>query len=139
MLFNDFRRPAIIFCCIPFVVVGVFPSVLLSGKEFGFVAIVGILGLIGMMIKNGIVLIDEISLQTSQGKELRAALIDSSKSRLLPVAMASLTTILGMIPLISDSLFGSLAVTIMGGLAVGTLIILVFIPVLYSLFYNTRQ
>ena len=90
-------------------------------------------------IKNGIVLIDEISLQTSQGKELRAALIDSSKSRLLPVAMASLTTILGMIPLISDSLFGSLAVTIMGGLAVGTLIILVFIPVLYSLFYNTRQ
>ncbi|MGN0282023.1 MAG: efflux RND transporter permease subunit [Prevotella sp.] len=139
MLFNDFRRPAIIFCCIPLVVVGVFPTVLLSGKEFGFVAIVGILGLIGMMIKNGIVLIDEISLQTSQGKELTTALIDSSKSRLLPVAMASLTTILGMIPLVSDSLFGSLAVTIMGGLAVGTLIILVFIPVLYSLFFNNKK
>ncbi len=94
MLFNDFRRPAIIFSCIPLVVVGVFPSVLLSGKDFGFVAIVGILGLIGMMIKNGIVLIDEISLQTSQGKPLDRALIDSSKSRLLPVMMASLTTIL---------------------------------------------
>ena len=136
MLFNDFRRPAIIFSCIPLVVVGVFPSVLLSGKDFGFVAIVGILGLIGMMIKNGIVLIDEISLQTSQGKPLDRALIDSSKSRLLPVMMASLTTILGMIPLISDSLFGSLAVTIMGGLAAGTVIILIFIPVLYSLMYK---
>ena len=133
MLFNDLRRPAVIFCCIPLVVVGVFPSVLLSGKEFGFVAIVGILGLIGMMIKNGIVLIDEITLQMSQGKESTQALIDSSKSRLLPVMMASLTTILGMIPLVSDSLFGSLAVTIMGGLSVGTLIILVFIPVLFSL------
>ena len=138
MLFNDFRRPAIIFACIPLVVVGVFPSVLLSGKDFGFVAIVGILGLIGMMIKNGIVLIDEISLQTSQGKQLDRALIDSSKSRLLPVMMASLTTILGMIPLISDSLFGSLAVTIMGGLAAGTVIILIFIPVLYSLMYKRK-
>ena len=138
MLFNDFRRPAIIFSCIPLVVVGVFPSVLLSGKDFGFVAIVGILGLIGMMIKNGIVLIDEISLQTSQGKPLERALIDSSKSRLLPVMMASLTTILGMIPLISDSLFGSLAVTIMGGLAAGTIIILIFIPVLYSLMYKSK-
>ena len=138
MLFNDFRRPAIIFSYIPLVVVGVFPSVLLSGKDFGFVAIVGILGLIGMMIKNGIVLIDEISLQTSQGKPLDRALIDSSKSRLLPVMMASLTTILGMIPLISDSLFGSLAVTIMGGLAAGTIIILIFIPVLYSLMYKSK-
>ena len=138
MLFNDFRRPAIIFSCIPLVVVGVFPSVLLSGKDFGFVAIVGILGLIGMMIKNGIVLIDEISLQISQGKPLDRALIDSSKSRLLPVMMASLTTILGMIPLISDSLFGSLAVTIMGGLAAGTIIILIFIPVLYSLMYKSK-
>ena len=138
MLFNDFRRPAIIFSCIPLVVVGVFPSVLLSGKDFGFVAIVGILGLIGMMIKNGIVLIDEISLQISQGKPLDRALIDSSKSRLLPVMMASLTTILGMIPLISDSLFGSLAVTIMGGLAAGTVIILIFIPVLYSLMYKSK-
>lgn len=138
MLFNDFRRPAIIFSCIPLVVVGVFPSVLLSGKDFGFVAIVGILGLIGMMIKNGIVLIDEISLQISQGKPLNRALIDSSKSRLLPVMMASLTTILGMIPLISDSLFGSLAVTIMGGLAAGTIIILIFIPVLYSLMYKSK-
>ena len=138
MLFNDYRRPAIIFCCIPFVVVGVLPVVLIAGKDFGFVSIVGILGLIGMMIKNGIVLIDEISLQAKE-KPLNQALVDSSKSRLLPVMMASLTTILGMIPLLWDSLFGSLAVTIMGGLSVGTVITLVFIPVLYSLIMGGKK
>ena len=138
MLFNDYRRPAIIFCCIPFVVVGVLPVVLIAGKDFGFVSIVGILGLIGMMIKNGIVLIDESSLQAKE-KPLNQALVDSSKSRLLPVMMASLTTILGMIPLLWDSLFGSLAVTIMGGLSVGTVITLVFIPVLYSLIMGGKK
>ena len=138
LLFNDLRRPLIILCCIPFVIVGVLPVMLVSGKDFGFVSIVGMLGLIGMMIKNGIVLIDEISLQQSQGKPLEQALVDSSKSRLLPVMMASLTTILGMIPLLSDSLFGSMAVTIMGGLSAGTVIILVFIPVLYSLMMKRK-
>ena len=112
---------------------------LLSGKPFGFVAIVGVLGLIGMMIKNGIVLMDEISLEVSQGRNLRDALIHSSKSRLRPVMMAALTTILGMIPLVPDAMFGSLAVTIMGGLFVGSLITLVFIPVLYSLFFKDTQ
>lgn len=139
MLFKDYKKPLIIFCCIPFVLVGVFPIVLLSGKPFGFVAIVGVLGLIGMMIKNGIVLMDEISLEVSQGRNLRDALIHSSKSRLRPVMMAALTTILGMIPLVPDAMFGSLAVTIMGGLFVGSLITLVFIPVLYSLFFKDTQ
>ncbi len=133
MLFNDYKKPLIIFCCIPMILIGVIPSVLLSGKAFGFVAIVGVLGLIGMMIKNGIVLIDEITLQLNNGVKLRPALISSSKSRLRPVMMASLTTILGMIPLVSDALFGSLAVTIMGGLFVGTIITLIIIPVLYSI------
>ena len=138
MLFKDYKKPAIIFCCIPLVVIGVIPVVLLTGKQFGFVAIVGVLGLIGMMIKNGIVLMDEISLEVSQGIEPRTALIQSSKSRLLPVMMASLTTILGMIPLVTDALFGSLAVTIMGGLFVGSLITLIFIPILYSLFFKVK-
>lgn len=136
MLFKDFRKPAIIFCCIPLIFVGVIPSVLVSGKTFGFVAIVGVLGLIGMMVKNGIVLMDEINLQISQGVPPRQALVDSSKSRLRPVMMASLTTILGMIPLIPDAMFGSLAVTIMGGLFVGTLITLIFIPVLYAMIFK---
>ncbi len=134
MLFKDYKKPLVIFCCIPMILIGVIPAVLLTGKAFGFVAIVGVLGLIGMMIKNGIVLIDEITLQLENGVRLRPALIESSKSRLRPVMMASLTTILGMIPLVNDALFGSLAVTIMGGLFVGTIITLIIIPVLYSLF-----
>lgn len=138
MLFNDYRKTAIIFCCIPLVIIGVIPVVMLTGKPFGFVAIVGVLGLVGMMIKNGIVLMDEIHLEISQGTQPREALLHSSKSRLRPVMMASLTTILGMIPLVSDAMFGSLAVIIMGGLFVGTLITLVFIPVLYSIFFKVK-
>ena len=138
MLFKDYKKPAIIFCCIPLILVGVIPTVLLTGKPFGFVAIVGVLGLIGMMIKNGIVLMDEITLEIESGMRPRLALIRSSKSRLRPVMMASLTTILGMIPLIPDAMFGSLAVTIMGGLFVGTLITLIFIPVLYAMFYKIK-
>ncbi|MDH6305687.1 multidrug efflux pump subunit AcrB [Parabacteroides sp. PF5-5] len=136
MLFKDYRKPAIIFCCIPLICVGVVAGMLLSGKSFGFVAIVGVLGLIGMMIKNGIVLMDEITLQISSGVEPVKALLDSSSSRFRPVMMASLTTILGMIPLISDDMFGSLAVTIMGGLLIGTIITLLFIPVLYAVFFG---
>ncbi len=138
MLFKDYKKPAIIFCCIPLVIVGVIPVVMLTGKPFGFVAIVGVLGLIGMMIKNGIVLMDEITMEISQGIQPRVALIQSAKSRLRPVMMASLTTILGMIPLVPDAMFGSLAVTIMGGLFVGTLITLLFIPVLYSMFFKVK-
>ena len=138
LLFKDYKKPTIIFCCIPLILVGVIPSVLISGKPFGFVAIVGVLGLIGMMIKNGIVLMDEINLEIEQGIAPRTALIQSSKSRLRPVMMASLTTILGMVPLVPDAMFGSLAVTIMGGLFVGTLITLIFIPVLYALFFKVK-
>lgn len=139
MLFKDYRKPIIIFCCIPLVLVGVVAVMLLTGKTFNFVAIVGTLGLIGMVIKNGIVLMDEITLQLSNGVEPITALIDSAQSRLRPVMMASLTTILGMIPLLSDAMFGSLAASIMGGLLFGTLITLIFLPVLYALFFHIKQ
>ena len=138
-LFKDFRKPAIIFLCLPLAAIGIVFGMLISGKEFGFVAIVGALGLIGMMIKNGVVLLDEISLQIASGKEQLQALLDSSSSRFRPVMMASLTTILGMVPLLTDDLFGSLAVTIMGGLLVGTVITLVFIPILYMLFFPASR
>ncbi len=138
LLFKDIKKPLVIFCCMPLIAIGVIFSMLISGKDFGFVAIVGALGLIGMMIKNGIVLMDEISLQINQGIDPVKALLDSSSSRFRPVMMASLTTILGMIPLLSDDMFGSLAVTIMGGLFVGTIITLLFIPVLYSLFFKIK-
>ena len=139
MLFKDYRKPLIIFCCLPFILVGVVAVMLITGKTFNFVAIVGTLGLIGMLIKNGIVLMDEITLQLNRGTEPTTALIDSAQSRLRPVMMASLTTILGMIPLLTDSMFGSLAASIMGGLLFGTLITLLFIPILYALFFHIKQ
>ena len=138
-LFKDIRKPLVILCCIPMVVIGVVFGMLASGKGFGFVAIVGCLGIIGMMIKNGIVLIDDISSRIDSGKKPYTALMDSTISRFRPVMMASLTTVVGMIPLLTDPLFGSLAVTIMGGLTVGTLIILIFLPVLYSLFFGITK
>ena len=138
MLFKDYRKPIIILCCLPFVIVGVVIVMLLTGKVFNFVAIVGTLGLMGMLIKNGIVLMDEITLQISQGVKPITALIDSSQSRLRPVMMASLTTILGMIPLLPDAMFGSLAASIMGGLLFATVITLFFIPVLYALFFKIK-
>lgn len=138
MLFKDYRKPTIILLCVPLLAVGAVFGVLVSGKAFGFVAIVGILGLIGMMIKNGVVLMDEINLQIDEGKEPFEALLDSSAIRFRPVMMASLTTILGMIPLLPDDMFGSLAATIMGGLLFGTIITLIFIPVLYSIFFKIK-
>ncbi len=139
MLFKDFRRPMIILLCLPMAMIGISFAMLLSGKEFGFVAIVGALGLIGMMIKNGVVLIDEITLQMNAGVEPVKALLDSSSSRLRPVIMAAGTTILGMLPLLTDDMFGSLAVTVMGGLLVGTVITLMVIPVLYALFFGIKN
>ena len=138
MLFKDYRKPLIILCCLPFVIVGVVIVMLLTGKVFNFVAIVGTLGLIGMLIKNGIVLMDEINTQISSGAEPVKALIDSAQSRLRPVMMASLTTILGMIPLLPDAMFGSLAASIMGGLLFSTIITLFFIPILYALFFHIK-
>jgi multidrug efflux pump subunit AcrB len=138
MLFKDAKKPMIIFLCIPLAIIGIVGGLLLSGKEFGFVAIVGALGLIGMMIKNGVVLLDEVTQLTMSGTPPVEALIRASSSRLRPVLMASGTTVVGMIPLLSDVLFGSLAVTIMGGLMIGTIITLLIIPVLYALFFRIK-
>ncbi|MDR1416759.1 MAG: efflux RND transporter permease subunit [Prevotellaceae bacterium] len=138
MLFKDYRKPLIIFCCIPLILVGVIAAMLLAGQTFGFVSIVCVLGLIGMMVKNGIVLMDEINLQIEQGIEPIRALLDSTCIRFRPVMMASLTTILGMIPLLTDALFAPGAVTIMGGLLFGTLITLLFVPILYAMFFRIK-
>lgn len=138
-LFRDFRKPLMILLCLPLAITGVVAGMLLAGKEFGFVAIVGALGLVGMMIKNGVVLVDEVDSQIRSGKDPFLALLDASTSRLRPVFLAAMTTILGMIPLVNDDMFGALAVTIMGGLFIGTIITLVILPVLYSLFFRIRH
>ncbi len=135
-LFNDIKKPLIIIFSLPLAIIGVVLGMLLSGKEFGFVAIVGALGLMGMMIKNGVVLLEEVEYQIKNGKKHFTALMDASTSRLRPVMMASLTTILAMIPLINDDMFGSLAVTMMSGLFVGSIITLMMMPILYAIFNN---
>lgn len=138
LLFGDYKKPLIIICGIPLLAVGVVGAMLLTGKTFTFCAIVGALGLIGMMMKNCIVLMDEISAQIASGTDPAKALISSSESRLRPVMMASLTTILGMIPLLSDAMFGSMAATIMGGLLFSTLATLIIVPILYALFFKIK-
>ena len=125
MLFKDYRKPAIILCCVPLLAIGIVGAMLLSGQSFTFCAIVGALGLVGMMMKNCIVLMDEIGEQISAGIAPAEALVSSSESRLRPVMMASLTTILGMIPLLSDAMFGSMAT-------------LFFVPILYAMFFKIK-
>ena len=134
-----FRTSLLLACCVPFVFVGIIPAVLLTGTTFNFVSIVGTLGLVGMMLKNGIVLVDEIQLQQSTSQHPVEAVISASLSRLRPVTLASLTTVLGMVPLLFDDMFSSMASTIMGGLIAGTVIVLIFIPVLYAMFFKLKE
>jgi multidrug efflux pump subunit AcrB len=135
-LFNNFRQPIIVFSILPLAFIGVSFGLWITGKSFGFMPILGTLGLMGMMIKNAVVLIDQINLDIKNGKDTLLAIIDSAVSRMRPVIMASFTTILGMIPLISDELFGGMAVAIMFGLLIGSIITLIVIPVLYAIFYR---
>jgi len=136
VLFNSLRQPLIIWLCVPLAIIGVTVGLLSTGQPFGFMATLGFLSLMGMLIKNAIVLIDQINLETDEGKELLPAIIDSGVSRLRPVAMAALTTALGMIPLLMDAFFASMAITIIGGLTFATILTMVVVPVFYSIFYR---
>ncbi len=135
-LFNNLKQPIIIFLIVPFAFVGIVLGLVTTGTFLTFAGIIGALGLIGMMIKNAVVLLDEINQNIKAGKDRLTATIDSALSRLRPVMMASLTTILGMAPLITDSMFNSTAIVIMFGLAVGSIITLVVVPVLYTVLYR---
>lgn len=138
MLFNSLRQPLIIWLVVPLAIIGVTVGLLSTGQPFGFMATLGFLSLMGMLIKNAIVLIDEINLQSSQGKELMPAIVDSGVSRVRPVAMAVLTTALGMVPLLFDAFFASMAVTIIAGLLFASLLTMVVVPVLYATFYKAK-
>ena len=139
ILFNSLRQPAVIMLSVPLALIGVTVGLLGSGQPFGFMAMLGFLSLSGMLIKNAIVLIDEINLQESEGKGTYDAIIDSTVSRVRPVSMAAATTILGMIPLLFDAFFISMAVTIMVGLAFSTVLTLLIVPVLYATFFRANK
>ncbi|MGD8873755.1 MAG: efflux RND transporter permease subunit, partial [Gammaproteobacteria bacterium] len=139
MLFNSLKQPLIIWLTVPLAIIGVTCGLLLSGQPFGFMSLLGILSLSGMLIKNAIVLIDEINLQRSEGKPLLQAITDAGASRLRPVGMAASTTALGMIPLLFDAFFVAMAITIIAGLMFATLLTMIFVPVLYATFYSGER
>lgn len=138
VLFGNYREPIMTLLMIPLIFIGVVFGLLVTGKVFNFFALLGLLGLIGMNIKNGVVLLSQISELRAAGQEPLRAIVEATRSRVVPVAMASGTTILGMLPLLFDSLFGAMAATIMGGLFVATLLTICVLPVTYAIFYNIK-
>ncbi|MGB0934664.1 MAG: efflux RND transporter permease subunit [Alphaproteobacteria bacterium] len=139
IMFNALRQPLIIWLTVPLAVIGVTFGLLATNQPFGFMALLGMLSLSGMLIKNAIVLIDQIDLEIKSGKDPYQSVVDSAISRVRPVSLAAITTILGMIPLLQDAFFVSMAITIMAGLAFATVLTLIVVPVLYTMFFNIKQ
>lgn len=139
LLFARVRQPVVIWLVVPMSICGVTIGLAVSGQPFGFVALLGLLSLTGLLLKNAIVLVEEIDRQMAEGGNGRAAIVEATTSRLVPVTMAAGTTVLGMVPLLFDDLFASLAVTIMGGLAFATVLTLVVLPCLYLLIFKVPR
>lgn len=137
-LFDSLRLPLVIWLNVPLALIGVTLGLLATGQPFGFMALLGFLSLVGMLIKNAIVLVDEINAQQAAGKAPFPALLDSGTSRLRPVAMAASTTALGMIPLLLDAFFVAMAVTIIFGLMVATVLTMVVLPVFYAILFRVE-
>ncbi|GAB5387063.1 MAG: efflux RND transporter permease subunit VexD [Alphaproteobacteria bacterium] len=136
LLFNALRQPMIIFLTVPLAAIGVIFGLAFTGTPLEFMAILGALSLIGMMIKNAIVLIDQMDLEISEGKAPIDAVVDSAVSRVRPVALGVITTVLGVVPLLWDPFFKSLAVVIITGLSFATFLTLLIVPTLYALFFG---
>lgn len=134
-----YRKPVLIMCMLPLIFIGVVLGLLVFGKSLDFFAMLGLLGLIGMNIKNAIVLVDEIGLQLNSGLAPVNAVIEATKTRIVPVTMASGTTILGMLPLLGDAMFAGMAATIMGGLFVSTILTIFVLPVTYCIFFKIKS
>lgn len=137
-LFNSVKEPVIVWLTVPLAIIGVTTGLLVLNTPFGFMALLGFLSLSGMLLKNGIVLLDQIELEMHSGKDPYDAVMDASLSRVRPVCMAAITTILGMIPLLPDVFFKPMAVTIMFGLGFATVLTLIVVPVLYRLFHRVK-
>lgn len=138
-LFNALRQPIMIWLIVPLAIIGVVVGLILTGTPLEFMALLGVLSLSGLLIKNAIVLVDQIDQEIREGKPRYDAIIDSTASRVRPIMMGSLTTVLGVIPLMSDVFFRSMAVTIVFGLSFATLLTLVLLPALYATFFNVKS
>lgn len=137
-LFNSVKEPLIVWLTVPLALIGVTTGLLVLNTPFGFMALLGFLSLSGMLLKNGIVLLDQIDIEMKSGKEPYIAVVDAALSRVRPVCMAAITTILGMIPLLPDIFFKPMAVTIMFGLGFATVLTLIVVPVLYRMFHKIK-
>jgi len=137
-LFNALRQPLVIFLTVPLAIIGVTLGLLVTKQPFGFMALLGFLSLTGMLIKNSIVLIDQIDLEIKEGKDPFRAIMDSSVGRMRPVMMAAATTVLGMTPLLFDAFFIAMAVTIMFGLTFASILTLIVVPVFYAIFFKIK-
>lgn len=138
LLFGNLRDPMVVLVTLPLIFIGVVVGLGITGKMFDFFSLLGLLGLVGMNIKNAVILVARTNELRNNGYEPHRAVVEATTDRFIPVIAASMTTILGMVPLLSDSMFGSMAATIMGGLLVATIMVLVVLPVIYSLFYRIR-
>ena len=138
LLFGNLRDPLVVLLTLPLIFTGVVAGLALSGKMFDFFSLLGLLGLVGMDIKNAVILISRIRELRESGFAAADAVVKAVEDRSIPVVTASATTVLGMTPLLFDSMFGAMAVTIMGGLVVATVMVLVILPVVYSLFYRIK-
>ncbi|RXE95923.1 efflux RND transporter permease subunit [Pseudoalteromonas sp. PS5] len=139
LLFNSVKKPLVIWSTVPLAIIGVTAGLVLLQAPFSFMALLGLLSLSGMLIKNGIVLMDQINIEIESGKSPYQAVFDSGVSRVRPVSMAAITTILGMIPLLFDVFFQSMAVTIMFGLGFATILTLIVLPVLHCVYFGIKQ
>lgn len=136
LLFNSVKTPLVIWFCVPLALIGVSSGLLLMNTAFGFMALLGFLSLSGMIVKNGIVLADQVNFELDQGVETYQAVFHSAVSRVRPVCMAAITTILGMVPLLFDAFFEGMAVVISFGLGFATILTLVAVPVFYVILYR---
>ena len=139
LLFNSVKETLVVWFCIPLMMIGIATGLLVLDVAFGFMGFIGLLSLSGMVIKNGIVLIDQVNVEIRDGKDHYSAVFDAAVSRLRPVFMAALTTILGLAPLFLDPFFKDMAVVISFGLGFATVLTLVAVPTFYVVFFNAKK
>nr|WP_086940848.1 efflux RND transporter permease subunit [Thaumasiovibrio occultus] len=138
LLFNTVRQPLAIWMTVPLALIGVSAGLLILNIPFSFTALLGLLSLSGMIVKNGIVLVEQIQIESEEGLDIKEAIVHASIARMRPVVMAAVTTMLGMIPLVFDAFFQSMAVAIIFGLGFATILTLIVLPVIYSLLYRIK-
>jgi Cu/Ag efflux pump CusA len=135
---QSFQRLVLVLSVAPLGLIGVVAALLVSGRPLGFVAILGILALLGMITKNAVILIGQIEGERKQGKDVVTAAIDASSARFRSIMLTAISTVLGMIPIAPTVFWGPMAFAIMGGLLVATILTLVFLPTIYVAWFGGR-